>query len=579
MPDEPNDPNRPEDANWLQGQLTRASTQPRDTIAAQIGEDAHNVVVGKNIIQIGSLQIPRYLVVIIACGVLALVVIGVWNGQKSRESAENSKAALAKLEATPTPTSTPPPQPMGADSFNIVVAQFGRQEGGDVPVDHPGSIISEWLALQLDNLANQLEPTNMGKIMVWHDRVHRPPSNPSIGVVRSEAEAAAVKDRVPGVDLVIYGLLEGPETAPQLALYFYYQSTTIQGEPDAASGRHQFGISIPVRFANDSTLLKQTLAKNGDALLSLRARALIWLAQGLAQEILGDPEAALHIFQAAEADLVNWEDQKGRSVFTYFAGHEALTLQQLDLAQQKFEAALMLNPDYPNAQIGLGKVYYQRAQLYLVAGNLEASNATLVNACPALAAPLATNSVLLPVSDEQALADVQLATQAFTAAKTKAEAIVAQMPADKQSSSFWPSVLQVAQLMLSNAQRLTGEIYVRNGELAAAETELQAAVASFQTTLNDVAGDTRYGFSQYVYLGLGATYRAQGYIYSAPEEKAAAKASLQQAQTNYTQCMAADTPVSSPDQQADLETVHCLCGFYKQQVEEEIKNLEEGGEG
>jgi len=579
MSDEPNDPTQQEAANGMPRQLPRSATPARDTIVAQIGEDAHNVVVGKNIIQIGALQIPRYLILIIAGGVLALIVIGVWNGQKIRESAANAQAARVKLEATPIPTHTPTPQPMGADTFNIVVAQFGRAQEGEIPVDHPGSIISEWLALQLDDLANQLESSNVSKVMVWHDRVHRPPGNPPIGVVRSEAEAAAVKDRVPGVDLVIYGLLEGPETAPQLALYFYYQSPTFQGEPDAASGRHQFGISMPVQFANDSTLLKQTLNKTGDALLRQRAKALIWLADGLGEEAMGDPAAALHIFQAAEVDLADWNDQKGRSVFTYFAGHEALTLQQLDLAQQKFEAALTLNPDYPNAQIGLGKVYYQRAQLYLVAANPEASNATLVNACPAVAAPLAVNSAFIPASDEQALVDIQRATQAFTTAKTMAEATIAQMPADHQARSFWPSVWQVAQLMVSNTQRLTGELHVRNGELAAAATELQAAVASFQTTLSDVAGDTRYGFSQYAYLGLGATYRAQSFIHSAPEEKAVAKASLQQAQTSYAQCMAADAPVSSPDQQADLEAVHCLCGFYKQEVEDAIKNLDEGGEG
>ena len=59
-----------EKQSWLRSWLQRGRAQKAgDTIAAQIGESARNVVVGKNVIQIGTLQIPFYLAVIIAVGV------------------------------------------------------------------------------------------------------------------------------------------------------------------------------------------------------------------------------------------------------------------------------------------------------------------------------------------------------------------------------------------------------------------------------------------------------------------------------------------------------------------------------
>src|SRR6266436_4082983 len=72
MPDESqNNQDHQDNRNWLRRWLQRGrDQQASDMIAAQIGENARNVVVGKNVIQIGTLQIPMYLAVIIAAGVV-----------------------------------------------------------------------------------------------------------------------------------------------------------------------------------------------------------------------------------------------------------------------------------------------------------------------------------------------------------------------------------------------------------------------------------------------------------------------------------------------------------------------------
>src|SRR5690242_17319724 len=70
---EPNQKQSPPQ-NWLQRWLTRGRNQPAgDTIGAQIGENARNIVVGKNVIQIGRLELPFYLAVPLVVGLLIII--------------------------------------------------------------------------------------------------------------------------------------------------------------------------------------------------------------------------------------------------------------------------------------------------------------------------------------------------------------------------------------------------------------------------------------------------------------------------------------------------------------------------
>src|SRR5262249_6220566 len=72
-----------------------------DTITAQIGPNAQGVIVGKNIIQIGSLQIPMYLIFIFALGTIVVVT-----------------AVITILYILL------PPSVMPEGNFNIAVAEF-----------------------------------------------------------------------------------------------------------------------------------------------------------------------------------------------------------------------------------------------------------------------------------------------------------------------------------------------------------------------------------------------------------------------------------------------------------------------
>ena len=119
------DVDQPDQQSWLRRLFQRRRVvQDGDTISAQIGEDARNIVVGKNVIQIGTLQIPFYLAAIIAAGMLIIAGIALFN-------------ALWPLF-----------QPVARMSgqFNIAVAQFSEIDpnGRERQTDN-GLTLSRWV--------------------------------------------------------------------------------------------------------------------------------------------------------------------------------------------------------------------------------------------------------------------------------------------------------------------------------------------------------------------------------------------------------------------------------------------------
>ena len=210
---EPEKPKSEQDANWLRRQAQHGrAKETGDTIAAQVGEGAQNVAVGKNIIQIGSIQVPRWL----AFAVLGLLAIGVVVGGVTSYIGSNTQkdtqAALTILQSTSTPTATPTvtptplptstptptptPQRMNGD-FNLVVGQFGQTDSqGNVVASELGTELSLWLARRLNReLTSEDVHANLGEVLVWNDDLNRLPGNPLIGVIHTEEECGQTGER------------------------------------------------------------------------------------------------------------------------------------------------------------------------------------------------------------------------------------------------------------------------------------------------------------------------------------------------------------------------------------------------
>src|SRR5512136_761078 len=121
---EPPRMNQGDRQNWLQRFLARAIRQEHgDIIAANIGEGAQNVAVGKFILQnnvrIGALVVPvRFIVALLA--VALVVAIAVW---------------IAVV-----------PDKMPESTFNVAVAEFGQlDKNGQLHASKDGASLSEWM--------------------------------------------------------------------------------------------------------------------------------------------------------------------------------------------------------------------------------------------------------------------------------------------------------------------------------------------------------------------------------------------------------------------------------------------------
>ncbi|MDQ3248103.1 MAG: hypothetical protein M3Q45_02730, partial [Chloroflexota bacterium] len=114
-----------EKQSWLRRQLQRRrANQAGDTIAAQVGADARNVVVGKNVIQIGTLKVSLPLAVLIAAGLSVIAV---------------STALLAFGNPFAKPARM-------TGQYNIAIAQFGEISGnGRLQATANGLALSRWV--------------------------------------------------------------------------------------------------------------------------------------------------------------------------------------------------------------------------------------------------------------------------------------------------------------------------------------------------------------------------------------------------------------------------------------------------
>ena len=78
-----------------------------DRISVQVGEGASHVAAGKNIIQIGSLTVPRWAVLCIVAALVLIVVgvgFGAWYNQRTSAGTE---AVATIISSPPTPTPLP----------------------------------------------------------------------------------------------------------------------------------------------------------------------------------------------------------------------------------------------------------------------------------------------------------------------------------------------------------------------------------------------------------------------------------------------------------------------------------------
>lgn len=325
------------------------SPKPGDTIIAEIGDDVQNVVVGKNVIQIGTLSIPYWVVALILLALL--LILGF--------------VAYPPLKAALTPE--PPPPPM-TGKFNIAVARFGEMdERGRVQPSDQGALLSQWVA---DKLGDEFDANqalfggeDVVETLLLPDSFSGDPV--SDGMVQGDtpeerqANAAALAKQL-NAHMLIYGNLIPAEggSGKRLALEFYI-SPFLGGEARELAGHHALGDPAPVNLSGAGDNPLENIAASSP--LETRTAALVGLTTGLIFDLVGDHDQALDTLIQLDGALKGWKDEDGKELLYFMIARQRLFLDQLDEAEAAARQALAIDPDYVRANIVLGSVYAKRA--------------------------------------------------------------------------------------------------------------------------------------------------------------------------------------------------------------------------
>ncbi len=486
MAEEPEQrPEQPDQQSWLRRWLS-LGRQPRsgDIIAGQIGENARNIVVGKNVIQIGTLRVPRYLALAIAAG-LALIAF--------------STAVLA-WSASGAATRWGQPARM-TGLFNIAVATFGEvNAAGQIKTTENGRRLSQWVyeALQTEYTKND-DLARLVNVQIWHGTPGLFGRTAEFDVLQGNDAPNQLAERV-NAHLVIYGNINAQSTPPGLELKFFI-APQVRSEANSVIGSYIMGQPIPVMLPFDANNPVGNLA-TGDS-LNTRAAALSLLTIGLTYELAGKYQKALDLFQQATTTLSKLEPGNGQEIPYFFMGREALFLGEEQTAEQAFQQALLAsNQQSVRAQIGLGSVYLVRAQNLLVTPTLSLA--------------------------QQQAAQAQL-TQALTAYEQAVA--LAQQTGD-------PLMESIAQLAFASALRVQGQLYYQSNAYEAANQAYDQAIALLTSLTDSLAAGQQARFLAQAYQSLGAAYVQQADIYRLQNKMAARQQRLEQASTAFGDCIA-----------------------------------------
>lgn len=305
-------------------------------------------------------------------------------------------AALAFVIITGIPTvafyrSLLPPAPrVMTRLFNVVVADVGEITDATRGASTE-SADGAWLAQTMaDELVVRLEssPVLKAKVDVQHEHIGFIP-----GTTADQRHAAAAKLAADlNADVVVYGFIDKTRLPPRFAPEFYV-SPRLTGAEEA-TGPAAFGsamrLALPLRNRPENAVALT-------AEFIPRAAALTDFMLGMAYLKAGLPEPAMARLEAARA-VPQWADRQGKEILYLWIGtaqlargdpNEAAETSRCaeltrhvralvtdtarlaegatysECAQNAYEMARALNPNFARAYIGLGKVWIDRADARL----------------------------------------------------------------------------------------------------------------------------------------------------------------------------------------------------------------------
>ncbi|MGQ0603151.1 MAG: nSTAND1 domain-containing NTPase, partial [Anaerolineales bacterium] len=364
-----------------------------------------------------------------------------------------------------------PPQKMDR-AFNIAVAQFAGS-GND------GPLLSQWAYERLI-----FEFKDDPNILVWVDSAElKREKNVAIGAVSAAGSGnespAAMAERL-NADVIVYGDITSPVNGfAQLQIKFYV-APQLNRDLGAMAGDYQIGAPLTLAAGNPGLEVKQAL---GD-----QVGVVAQISLGLTYEVLSRSDDAIRAFEKANTYLPNSE------IAQFLLGQEYLFAAQklppddpafeanVSRAQMAFEQSLQRNPQYARARIGLGSVYFIRAQ------TLAPQPEDCEGRDPEPYQPA------LPLVDE---------------ALTNYETVVKE-PDDTQA--YGVSLGDAAAIGLGTSYLLRAQLFCGLGERDAARQATNEAVALVNEATVALAENDDYRLLAQAYQVLGTIYEWQAYF-------------------------------------------------------------------
>ena len=475
MPAEGTDAQTNEQSNWLKRKLASWVGRPRgrDVIAANIGESARWVIVGKYNIQIGHLVLPTLPVVLTLVLIIASTATYLW----------------FKL--------VPAEMPISPMNMNIAIAQVGLSDSTSKLLESKdGSNLSEWIYRALISGYAEFP---FSQPVIWHDSMSLLRKRATIGLIEGSTpqertdSAAALAERIKA-NMVIYGVMSAEGNQAFFTPEFYVADVLSQA--DELVGPHQLGNPIRLQLPFDPFDMRTSAYLRAE--LGDRVEALTWLSRAIVEDTNGRHSDALAVLEQAGSELRDWDYDEGKEILYYFIGREALYLSRQDpswlaRAEDAYLTALEINPGYARAHFGLGGVYYSLAQ---VQGD-------------------------------------QLVSQADTLdlAMRHYELAIAQA-----STSPGSNVELKAQLGLGTVLRLLGQDYLEARQYESAAAVLDDAIQTIEEALPMIKQADHRLLAE-AYLALGAAYHQQAYISQVTGDELTSLSLYQQAEAAYSECI------------------------------------------
>jgi tetratricopeptide (TPR) repeat protein len=486
-----------------------------DVISAEVSQGAHDVAIGKYIIQIGTLQIPLWsLLAVLSClaGILALLGWLAFHHPKGPVSMNGL--------------------------FNVAVADFGETDSqGRVHPSQTGDLLSlrlyQGLQIEFNSLPKDVQQNFQPR--VWQDSMDPSQKGVEIGVISGDTPAVQEKAACElaariNARMVIFGNLppagSAPDFIPQVAVC---NNTQLRIDADEIVGGHAPGEGVP------TSMLAMLNDPNVQASINIKLTA--WsntfasFTIGVMYDLQGRPDLALKVFQQA-LDEYKSDTGKESEVIWFFIGREYLLQNQDGPAEQAFKQSLTANEQYARAHLGLGTVYKDRVQ---------------------------------------ALAPVQRATT------SDLDNAIQQYQQALQGASSSPGALVdvKANLGLSTTYLLKGEMQRDQGDLNSAAKSFEAALHLANTASQTLAENKEFRSLAQAYLSAGQAYHELAHLNLLRGDSQASKDLFNQAIQSYGQCIGQKENAPA-DTVLDKEIVESLCVPYQKDAQQALLQINGG---